>query len=108
MTTVTKIIPGPCGFETTIEAKKVAPGHVYVKVISDCESLRKLNIGIVNAMEDLYGTFEKSKVYNRANECIRHIACPVPSAILKTVEVEADLAVPKDVKIEIVKTEEED
>jgi len=106
--TITKVIPGPCGFETTIEAKQVAPGHVYVKVISDCKSLSKLNIGIVNAMEDLYGSFESSKVYKKANECIKHIACPIPCAILKTVEVEAELAVPKGVTIEIVKTEEEE
>ncbi|MBN1786416.1 MAG: hypothetical protein JW825_05485 [Candidatus Methanofastidiosa archaeon] len=104
--TITKIKPGACGFNTIIEAKQVAPGHVYVKVISDCESLNKLNIGIVNAMEDLFGKFEDSKVYKRANECIKHVSCPVPCAILKTVEVEAELAVPRQVSIEIVKEEE--
>ncbi|MCC7568623.1 MAG: hypothetical protein KO463_03290 [Candidatus Methanofastidiosa archaeon] len=107
MTTRAKVDPGPCGFITFIEAKKVAPEHVYVSVTSDCAHIKKLSIGIVNAAEDLYNGYETSKVYGKAKECIKHMACPVPCAILKAVEVEAGLAVPKNVIIELEKCAEE-
>jgi hypothetical protein len=108
MTTKAKVDPGPCGFVTVIEAKKVAPQHVYVSITSDCESIKKLSsIGIIDAANDLYGSYGKSKVYIKSAECIKHVACPVPCAILKAVEVEAGLAVPKDVVIELVHEEDE-
>jgi len=103
MTTTTKVEPGPCGFVTIIEAKKVAPGHVYVSIKSGCEDVLKMNIGIVDAINDLFNGYNNSKVYKKASKYIKHVACPVPCAILKTVEVEAELAVPKDVTIEITK-----
>lgn len=105
---IIKVYPGACGLETTIEAKKVAPAHVHISIKSDCKSINDMKIGIVDAMNDLYNGFENSKVYKKANEHIKHGACPVPCAILKAVEVEAGLAVAKDIRIEIIKECEED
>lgn len=44
-----------------------------------------------------------SIVYKEASACLKHVSCPVPSAILKTVEVEAGLAVAKDVSMKFLK-----
>ena len=42
-------------------------------------------------------------VYTKGATCLKHVACPVPSGILKALEVEAGLAVPKDVSIIFLK-----
>jgi hypothetical protein len=42
-------------------------------------------------------------VYRAAGKHLKHPACVVPSAILKAVEVEAGLNVPKDAVIRFVK-----
>jgi len=105
--TIIELNPGACGLKTIIEAKLVAPGHVYVSITSDCADVSELKIGIVDAMTELFGGFNDPKVYSKADEHIKHGACPVPCAILKAVEAEADLAVPRDVVFEIRKEEED-
>lgn len=47
--------------------------------------------------------FTLLKIYELAKKYCKHAACPVPSAIIKGVEVACGLALPKDVEIRIAK-----
>jgi len=46
--------------------------------------------------------FADNPVYRSAAKHLKHVACPVPSAILKAIETESGMNVPKDVRIEFV------
>jgi hypothetical protein len=50
-------------------------------------------------MMDVFKKILDNPVYRQGSICLRHVSCPVPSGILKALEVEAGLALPKDVKI---------
>ena len=45
-------------------------------------------------------------IYQATPQCLSHPACPVPSGILKAIEVEAGFALPKDVSIKVSKSSE--
>jgi hypothetical protein len=57
----------------------------------------------VDAFEEYFSKFGNSKVYELAKKFCKHPACPVPSAIIKGIEVACGLALPKDVEITISK-----
>jgi len=90
---------GICGFVTTVEVHKVSDGNINISITSDC--------GIVSSLNEQYNDLAWKAVYKKQERyspyqlirCTRHIACPVPVAILKAVEVEMGLALPKDVFI---------
>jgi hypothetical protein len=46
-----------------------------------------------------------SEVYKCASKCHLHASCPVPMAILKAIEVEAGLALPRPVLVQFETTE---
>ncbi len=97
-----KVSAGICGFTTTIEAKKRKDEKISLKMTSDCNEVTEL----ANALHtvELREAFKKicdNSVYKAASQHQLHPACPIPSAILKAVEVEAGLALPKDVSIKI-------
>jgi hypothetical protein len=60
-----------------------------IGVITDCAMAAKMGESLA----------EVAKVYQCASECNLHAACPVPMAILKAIEVEAGLALPRPVLI---------
>lgn len=103
MTRVT-VNPGACGMESTIEVEKKDSRTYNVKVGSDCEMVVKLGKEVSElTMMDVFKRLLDNPVYTKAAMCLKHVACPVPSAILKALEVEAGLNVPKDVSIKFVK-----
>jgi hypothetical protein len=99
---VTRVVveAGICGFTTTVEATKTGKRRVSVVVESDCEGVAEMN-GQLQDMDwlEALGPPGKSVVWNCACAHIKHPSCPVPMGILKAIEVELDLALPKDVVI---------
>jgi hypothetical protein len=91
---------GICGFTTAIEATKTAKRRVSVVLDSGCEAVAAMN----GDLQDL-GWLEalappgKSAVWQCVCEHIKHPSCPVPIGIMKAIEAELDLALPKDVVI---------
>lgn len=92
--------PGICGFITIIEVDKVAKRRVRVVITSDCEMVTKLGESLTELDQ-----WEASKpradcdVHRQASRHTLHSACPIPIGILKAIEVEAGLALPRDVVI---------
>lgn len=103
------ISPGACGFETVVDVRK-KEGKVYsVRVTTECETVQKLGEAVAELdMMDCFKRFVDNPVYRAASSTLKHASCPVPSGILKTLEVEAGLSVRKDVtmKFEEKKPEE--
>jgi hypothetical protein len=99
---MTKVIvqPGSCGCSASIKAEK-GPGKVIsVTIETDCEMIQKMAADIKNLdrFAALAG-FTTNPVFQAAAKHVKHAACPVPSAVLKAIEVEAGLNVAKDATI---------
>ena len=105
---MTRVIvnPGICGFITTIEVAKISKQKVSVKIVSTCEMVNKLSDSLTELDKwQLFKPYSLCKVYRFASECSLHISCPVPIAILKAVEVEAGVALPRDATMRFETTE---
>ena len=89
--------PGICGFVCTIRGWK-EDGQVRFDIQSECEQIKKLALvlGPVK-MKDLFAPLTRSPVFLSAEKARCHLACPVPSFLVKTAEVVLGLALPKDV-----------
>jgi len=103
MTTVT-IHSGACGFTATLTVEKTKEGKLAVTVETTCEMVKKMcgEIALLDRFAPLTG-FANNPVYTAAARHLKHVACPVPSGILKALEVEAGLNVPKDASIHFIK-----
>lgn len=105
MTRVT-VFSGICGFSTEIVAERVDKKKINIRITSECEMVKAMaqDISTLDMMVAFIG-FMDNPVYKAASRHLRHVACPVPSGILKTLEVEAGLCLPKDVSIRFVREE---
>ena len=98
---------GICGFTTTVEATKTGKRRVSVVLSSECEMVASMN----GQLEDL-GWMEAlapptdSVVWQCACSSLQHPCCPVPIGILKAIEVELELALPRDVVIHFEDTDD--
>ena len=103
---MTKVVvnSGACGFTVTIKAEKGKERTIAVSLDTACEMVQKMlaDIAIVDRMVPLIG-FRDNPVYQSAAKHLKHVACPVPSAILKAIETEAGMNVPKDARIEFIR-----
>lgn len=99
-----EVSAGICGFTAIIEAKMREDGKIEVKITSNCKEVTNLaKVLHTVELEDVFKNMCETPVYKAASKHLPHSACPIPSAILKAIEVEACLAVPKDVSIKIEK-----
>lgn len=100
--TKAEIDPGICGLRTVLEAKTIASRRYSVGVRSDCPMVQSLDQDLTDI--DLKSLFQKvtdNPMYRAASEKLRHASCPVVPAILKVLEVEAQLALARDVHVSI-------
>lgn len=94
---------GACGFKAVVEAKKTGRNRFRIELVSPCEMIKELNEELKDKDfgPEVFRTIESSEIYRLCSKHIRHVSCPLPSAILKAIEVEAGLAIPKDVRMDI-------
>ncbi len=103
---MTKVLvhPGACGMPATVEVVKKDSKTYLLKISSDCEMVVKLGEEIPElTVRDAFKRILDNPVYRKGAACLKHVACPLPSAILKALEVEAGLNLPRDVSITFVK-----
>ena len=102
-----EICAGICGFNTTVIAKSNGDGTVHLDVESDCKAVMKFaeQLKDVDPYREFTWRRQGPKTLELAPQCLSHPACPVPSGIIKVVEVEAGLALPEDVTIKLSKSE---
>lgn len=102
--TRTIVNPGVCGLLTEIAVEKKSGKTYFLTVRSDCEMVRKLGEQMPElGMMDVFKKLLDTPVYKLGSVCLKHVSCAVPCGILKTLEVEAGLAVARDVSISFKK-----
>jgi hypothetical protein len=91
---------GSCGFTATVTAKRGPDRKVHITLDSDCEMVRRMRDDVRELeMTAALTGFANNPVYRSAAKHLKHVACPVPSGILKVIEVETGLNVPRDATI---------
>ena len=97
-----EIFAGNCGFSTQVEAEmqgKVCQLHIT----SECAAITRLaeNLTEVSPYNEISFRRSMPQTYEKGIEYCNHAACPVPSGIIKAVEIAAGLALPTDVTIKL-------
>ncbi len=95
---------GICGLITTVTVEDKDGMNYTLKVDSQCGAYKDLDqrlpeVGMMAGFDPV-GT---GAVYEACRVQCKHGACPVPMGIIKTIEVAANMALPKDVKVTIEK-----
>ena len=105
--TKVKIDPGVCGMITSVTAQSDDGMDVNIKIESMCPSIMKMAESLgedFDAYELCLAKPGGNIFYDYARENMpAHAACPTIAGIIKAVEVECNLALPKNVVIEIEK-----
>jgi len=90
----------------TVEVTAIAKRIVRVNITSDCEKVARLNTSTQELnLFDVLKPHVDSVLYKYASENRLCASCPVPMAILKTIEIENGLALPRPVSINFTTTE---
>lgn len=95
--------PGICGLPSVIRAESDDGQICRVTVESKCEAISALvaELGEVDGYAAAFSNFPDNPVYLAASRHYRHAACPVPSAVIKAIEIACGLALPKDVSFRV-------
>ena len=99
-----EVNPGVCGFKATVFARADDKGKIHIDIDSECTYVQEFadQMGELDPFKE-WNSFFESAVYKSANTCINHTDCVIPTAILKAVNVEAGLALPADVILQITR-----
>jgi hypothetical protein len=93
---------GNCGFKTEVEATmNGAMCNLIIK--SECTAIQRLaeNLDPVNPYKEISFRRTTPTIHEKGAQFCSHASCPVPVGIIKAVEVEAGLALPTNVTIEL-------
>lgn len=95
-----EIESGICGFSTTVRTTTEGR-RVRVKFETTCGHVENLaeQLTEVDPFREISYRGEGPVTLRLAAEHLVHPACPVPAGIIKAIEVEAGLALPKDATI---------
>ncbi len=96
---------GICSYTVTVKATALNSKEVQVELCTDCEMITAMNEDLAHLQwkgrgHKVFLRMTESAVYESAARHIRHCACIVPAAVLKTIEVETGMALPKKATIE--------
>ena len=102
-----EINPGICGLPSTVWAElDPATYRCKVTVESECAAIRKMGVELeeVDPFQEIaLRRGDGPLTLRKAQELCSHSSCPVPSGIIKVVEVAAGLALPADVTMKLSK-----
>lgn len=100
------IFSGVCGFTTTVEAKKKGT-KCTLTIESECKDIKRLaeELKEVDSYREISFRGEGPEILEKAKKYCPHAACPVPVGIIKAVEIEAGLALPKDATIKLSRSD---
>lgn len=96
--TVTKvqINAGVCGFTALVSVKKDKKRNIHLSIETGCEMVTKMaeEISFLEFRAP-FSAILHNPVYRSASKNLKHPACPVPSGILKAIEVEVGACLPR-------------
>ena len=98
------IDPGICGFMAEVVAKTEG-GMCSLDIKCDCEPIQEMakELAQVDPMVEIGFHGDGPLTWRMFAKHCPHPSCPVLAGILKAVEVESGLALPKDAKIEVTR-----
>ena len=101
--------PGICGFPCRITARKMQGQMVSLRVFeSECKQIQRLSKRLKKiTMPELFAPITRNPVYLAAQQSGCHPSCVIPAAVLKAAEAAMEMALPKDVYIQIVPCREQ-
>lgn len=101
---IATIHAGICGFTTTVKTQTEGD-TIKTALTSECTAIRQLgeHLPDLNPYQEISFHRAVPQTYQMAMKYCAHAACPVPAGIIKALEVEAGLALPADVSIELIK-----
>jgi hypothetical protein len=101
-----KVNPGICGLNTVVRVDSEDMQNAIIEIITECPNIKPMEQELkeVDGFEECFSKLGESKIYELSKKYCKHAACPVPSAIIKGVEVACGLALPKNVEFKISKT----
>ena len=95
-----KINAGVCGYIALVSVEKDSSKNLHISVETECEMVRKLVAEIAELdFRAPFSAILHNPVYRAASANLKHPACPVPSGILKAIEVECGVCLPRPVTI---------
>jgi hypothetical protein len=102
---MTKVIidSGICGFSSTVTAEKGKDKKVVITIETPCEMVKKMAGEVCTLdMMSAFTNHLNNPVYKAAAKHLKHLACPVPAGIIKALEVELGLCLPKESSIRFI------
>jgi hypothetical protein len=95
---------GQCNQETTVEARRADMTHVVVEFVTTCEHIQKLSAELktLDIAHEMSTNLLDTQVYRTADQFVCRNSCVVPAAILKALEVEANIFPAAESQIEFV------
>ena len=100
-----EVLPGICGLKTKLIITADKEQMVQVKIKSECPYITAMQEDLkdLDGYSECFARYSSSTVYSAAEKNIKHLACPVPTAIIKGMEVACGLALPRNVTLIIEK-----
>jgi hypothetical protein len=94
---------GVCGYSTKIRATRGSGYAVSLHLDSECPHVSKIpvDLGEVDALQQIGLRGGLPPVLQSAYAHCMHAACPVPSGLVKAIEVAAGLALAQDVSMRV-------
>ncbi|MBN1632355.1 MAG: hypothetical protein JW990_21565 [Thermoleophilia bacterium] len=98
-----EIDAGVCGHKTIVTAARGEGYSVRLDIKSDCPQVQALDAQVneVDALRQISSRGGLPSVLETAYAGCAHAACPVPSGLVKAIEVAAGLALPQDVTMRV-------
>ena len=92
-----RIDAGVCGFFTDVQAVSDDEQHVRIDISSTCPHVAAAAAELtdVDAYVEIFTKPAQTRTYEVLSEHIPHVACPVYTGVLKTIEAAANLALPR-------------
>jgi hypothetical protein len=89
---------GQCNQETTIEARRSDMTHVTIEFVTTCEQIQKLAkvLKTLDIAHEMSASLLETEVYRLASEHVCRNSCIIPAAVLKSLEVEANIFLPAE------------
>lgn len=101
-----EIRAGICGFTTRVHAR-MEGDECVLSIQSECASIQRMGAELtaVDPMREISWRGSVPQVMEAAERYCKHAACPVPSGVIKAIEVAAGLALPASVEIHVTADE---
>lgn len=107
MTRVT-VEAGICGFSVLVSVQRDKDRNLHISLDTECEMVKKMaeDISFLEFRAP-FAAIMYNPVYKSASKNLKHAACPVPSGIVKAIEVELGVCLPRPVSITFEKKAEQ-